>query len=181
MKILTRNSQKDKNTQIGLILHRDCPNTILYVYIRNSKRIGEWNKNKMHPHCNRWKYFILSLKSHCHRQCVLNRFWLCVIPWAVDLHSLLSMWFSRHEYWSGLPFSTPGDFPDPGIKPVSLASPLLAGEFFATVPPGIPYLYTPYHNFFMHSSIDRHWGCFCILAIEKKCYNEHWNEYIFSN
>ena len=37
---------------------------------------------------------------------------------------------SRQEYWSGLPFPTPGDLPDPDIKPESLVSPALAGEFF---------------------------------------------------
>ena len=37
--------------------------------------------------------------------------------------------FSRQEYWSGLPFLTPGDLPDPGIKPAFLASPVLAGRF----------------------------------------------------
>ena len=36
----------------------------------------------------------------------------------------------RQEYWSGLPFPTPGDLPHPGIKPTSLASPALAGRFF---------------------------------------------------
>ena len=36
--------------------------------------------------------------------------------------------FSRQEYWSGLPFPTPGDLPDPGIEPMSLASPALAGS-----------------------------------------------------
>ena len=40
------------------------------------------------------------------------------------------------EYWSGLPFPTPGDLPNPGIKPMSLASPALAGRFFITVSPG---------------------------------------------
>ena len=48
------------------------------------------------------------------------------------------MGFSRQEYWSGLPFPPPGDLPDPGIELVSLASPALAGVFFATVPPGKP-------------------------------------------
>ena len=38
----------------------------------------------------------------------------------------------------GLPFPTPGDLPDPGIKSTSLASPALAGRFFITVPPGKP-------------------------------------------
>ena len=44
----------------------------------------------------------------------------------------LSMGFSRQEYWSGLPGPPPGDLPDPGIKPTSLMSPALAGEFFPT-------------------------------------------------
>ena len=42
------------------------------------------------------------------------------------------MEFSRQEYWSGVPFPTPGDVLDPGIEPVSLASPALAGRFFTT-------------------------------------------------
>ena len=46
----------------------------------------------------------------------------------------LLMEFSRQQYWSGLPFSTPKDFPDPGIKPTSLASPALPGRFFTTGP-----------------------------------------------
>ena len=50
----------------------------------------------------------------------------------------LSMELSRQEYWSGLSFSSPEDHPDPGIEPVSPASPALAGRFFTTVPPGKP-------------------------------------------
>ena len=42
------------------------------------------------------------------------------------------MEFSRQEYWSGLPFPTPGHLPDLGIEPASLASPALAGGFFTT-------------------------------------------------
>ena len=42
------------------------------------------------------------------------------------------MGFSRQEYWSGLPFSPPGDFPNPGIESMSLASPALEGVFFTT-------------------------------------------------
>ena len=42
------------------------------------------------------------------------------------------MEFSRQEYWSGLPFPSLGDFPDPGIKSESLAFPALAGGFFTT-------------------------------------------------
>ena len=46
---------------------------------------------------------------------------------------LLSMVFSREEYWSGLPFSSPGDLPEPGIEPTS---PALADRCFTTEPPG---------------------------------------------
>ena len=48
----------------------------------------------------------------------------------------LSMEFSRQEYWSGLSFPTSGDLPNPGIEPMSLVSPALAGGFFTTEPPG---------------------------------------------
>ena len=52
-----------------------------------------------------------------------------VTPWTVAHQASLSMEFPRQEYWSGLPFSAPGDLPDPGIEPVSLLSPALAGGF----------------------------------------------------
>ena len=52
--------------------------------------------------------------------------------WTAVWQSPLSMGFSRQEYWSGLPFSPPGDLPNPGIEPVSLMSPALAGRFFTT-------------------------------------------------
>ena len=45
------------------------------------------------------------------------------------------MGFSRQEYWSGLPFPSPGDLPDAGMEPMS---PALAGGFFTTEPPGKP-------------------------------------------
>ena len=44
-------------------------------------------------------------------------------PWTAAHQAPLSMGFPRQEYWSGLPFPPPGDLPDPGIEPVSLASP----------------------------------------------------------
>ena len=44
----------------------------------------------------------------------------------------LSMRFPRQEYWSGVPFPTSGDLPDPGTKPVPLASPALVGGFFTS-------------------------------------------------
>ena len=44
------------------------------------------------------------------------------------------MGFPRQEYWNGLPFPSPGNLPDPGIKPTTLGSPALAGRLFATEP-----------------------------------------------
>ena len=55
----------------------------------------------------------------------------CPTLW--DPQASPSMGFSGQEYWSGLPFSSPEDLPDPGIKPTS---PALAGRFFTTEPPG---------------------------------------------
>ena len=66
--------------------------------------------------------------------CVLSHFShvrLSATLLTIACQAPLSMRFSRHEYWSGLPFPTPGDFPDPGIKLASLMSPALAG--------GVPY------------------------------------------
>ena len=51
----------------------------------------------------------------------LSRVRLFATPWTVAYQASPSMAFSRQEYWSGLPFPSPGDFPDPGIEPVSPA------------------------------------------------------------
>ena len=57
-------------------------------------------------------------------------------PWTVACQAPLSMGFSRLEYWSVLLFPTPGDHPDPGVKPVSPACPESVGRFFTTEPAG---------------------------------------------
>jgi len=54
----------------------------------------------------------------------------------MDTHQApLSIGFPRQEYWSGLPFLLPGDFPNPGIEPASPATPAQAGGFFTTGSP----------------------------------------------
>ena len=58
-----------------------------------------------------------------------------VTPWTVVCQAPLSMGFPRQEYWSGVPFPSPGDLPKPGIEPVS---PALAGGFFGTEASGKP-------------------------------------------
>ena len=52
--------------------------------------------------------------------------------WTVAHQIPLSVGFSRQEDWSGLPFPSPGDLPNPGFEPESLTSPALAGRFFTT-------------------------------------------------
>ena len=54
-------------------------------------------------------------------------------PWTEAPYALLSMGFSRQEYWSGLPFLSPGDLPDPGVEP---GSPALQADSLLPEPPG---------------------------------------------
>ena len=69
---------------------------------------------------------------------VLSHVCLFLIPWTVSHQAPLFMEFSRQEYWSGLPFPTPGDLPDSGMELASLAAPALVGRFVTTAPPGKP-------------------------------------------
>ena len=91
--------------------------------------------------------------------CVLSCFScvrLFMTPWTVAHQALLSMGFSKQEYWSGLLCPPPGDLPDPGIESVSLMSPALAGGFFLPqAPPGKFYPSLNYHFFlfFFHWKI----------------------------
>ena len=59
-----------------------------------------------------------------------------VTPQTVVCQAPLSVGFPRQEYWSELPFPSPGNLPDPWIGPMSLASPELAGGFSTTEPTG---------------------------------------------
>ena len=61
---------------------------------------------------------------------------LFLTPWTVTHQVPLSMGFPRQEYWSGLPFPSPEDLPNPGVEPTYPASPALADRFFTTEPPG---------------------------------------------
>ena len=65
----------------------------------------------------------------------LSRVWLFATPWTVVYQAPLSMGFSRQEYWNLLPFPSPGDLPDPGIKP---RSPSLQADSLPSERPGKP-------------------------------------------
>ena len=71
----------------------------------------------------------------CTRAQWLSRVLLFVIPWSVACQAPLSMEFPRQEYWSGLPFPSPGDLPNPGIEP---GSPALQADALPSEPPGKP-------------------------------------------
>ena len=68
----------------------------------------------------------------------VSRVRLFATPWTVAYQALPSMGFSWQEYWSGLPFPSPGDLPDPGIEP---GSPAFQADTLTSEPPGKP----PFH------------------------------------
>ena len=81
----------------------------------------------------------MQTEFECHLHCILlskvkslSHVRLFATPWTVAYQVPPSMKFSRQEYWSGLPFPSPGELPNPGIKPMSPVSPTLVGRFFAT-------------------------------------------------
>ena len=77
---------------------------------------------------------------------LLSRVRLFVTPWTVAHQAPLSVGFSRQEYWSGLPFPSPGDLPNPGIEP---RSPALQADALTSEPPGKPshhYLHYLHHS-----------------------------------
>ena len=96
----------------------------------------KWTKF-IHEQCLEWRLVhgkCSKCTCHCYG-CVLSHFSRVRLPatlWTVEHQTPLSMGFSRQEYWSGLLCPPPGDLPDPGIEPVSLMCPALAGGFFTT-------------------------------------------------
>ena len=69
------------------------------------------------------------------RSQLLNCVQFIVTPWIVAQQTPLSMGLLRWEYWNGLSFPPPEDFPNPGTEAMSPESPALAGGFFTTEPP----------------------------------------------
>ena len=76
----------------------------------------------------RRKYESLSMKVKS-----LSHVRLFATPWTVAYQASPSLGFSREEYWSGLPFPSPGDLPDPGIEP---GPPALEADALTSEPPG---------------------------------------------
>ena len=77
----------------------------------------------------------LEKSEQLNTKCSVAHVQILVTPWTVAYQAPPSMEFSRQEYWSGLPFPSPGDLPNPGIEP---RSPALQAEALPSEPPGKP-------------------------------------------
>ena len=80
-------------------------------------------------------YFEIGTSTQVSEVKLLSRVRLFATPWTVAHQASLSMGFSRQEYWSGVPFPSPGDLPNPGIEP---RSPALQADALTSEPPGKP-------------------------------------------
>ena len=140
------------------LLKFSCSVTILKISIQKVSRnvilnillpINYWINYNIATHGYTWKWkwkrYLLS----------------CVqpfgTPWTLALQAPLFIQFSRQEYWSGLPFPSPGDLPNPGIEP---GSPTLQADSLPSEPPGKPINYNIHHRWlsltvrFFYSKIE---------------------------
>ena len=112
--------------------------TLVDVFINKKGPILElltevsWEKVPWNPH-PAWSGSMQN-GMYVHAQS-LGHVRLFVTPQTIGCQAPLSMGFPRQESWSGLPFPSPGDLPDPRIKPTSFAPPALAGTFFTNCTP----------------------------------------------
>ena len=91
-----------------------------FLYLWSSSTVFFWTGEFLVSHfyffdCFLALFLVVSLVRS------LSHAWLFATPWTVAHQAPLSVGFSRQEYWSGLPFLSPGELPNPGIKPGSLA------------------------------------------------------------
>ena len=88
--------------------------------------------------------------------------WRFGIPGTVACQALLSIFF-RQEYWSGLLCPPPGDLPDPGIKPMSSASPAFQADSLLLSHWGSPHSSVGKYNWFVN--MENRWHCFVIKTV----------------
>ena len=92
-----------------------------------------------------------------------------VNPWIVPCQAPLSMGFPKQEYWSGLPFPSPGDLPNPGMEP---RSPALQADSLSSEPPGKPlnHHYLGPTRYMVAFVFFVYLACFLLTSSYSKCY-----------
>ena len=100
------------------------------LLLKSLQYLNYWHKTQTLKHI-----IILRILMIAKKVKLLSHVCLFVTPWTVAYKAPLSKGFSRQEYWSGLPFLSSGDLPDPGIKP---GSPTLQADALPSEPPGKP-------------------------------------------
>ena len=113
-----------------------CTSNILGIYLTNLSYLIVYSVLSYLL----WKHWRHGLHLRSFQVCTkskkvksLSRVWLFMTPWTVAYQAPQSTEFSRQEYWSGLPFPSPGDLPNPGIEP---GSPALQADTLLSEPPG---------------------------------------------
>ena len=101
----------------------------------------------------------------------LSRIWLFVTPWTVAYQAPPSMGFPKQEYWSGLPFSSPGDLPSQGIEP---GSPALQAHALPSEPPGksilMPHPGIKLRSLAVKAQSPNHWtSSSCCYSVIQSC------------
>ena len=89
----------------------------------------------------------------------LSRVQLFATPWTVTYQAPPSVGFSRQEHWSGLPFPSRGDLPDPGVEP---GSPALQADALTSEPPGFRYILLFFFHQFIMVFIRQDSYMFCV-------------------
>ena len=102
-------------------------------YVSMVKKIFEWNRKVQWYLLIKWIVFVL---LWWWKVKLLSHVWLFVTPCTVAYQAPPSMGFSRQEYWSGVPFPSPGDLPNSGIQPWS---PTLQADALTSELPGKPW------------------------------------------
>ena len=149
-----------KNIALSLLLLNEN-NVVPYVCIKSSERLKVlWDRSFFLPPEDILGSYASNILKLTICPCVSLHGWslscaqLFVTLWTVAHQAPLPTGFSRQEYWSGLPFSFPGDLPNLGIEPASPEAPALAGKFFTTEPPGTLLAISNYMMLWTHHTIS---------------------------
>ena len=166
-----QSSGKDERTNRILKLSLPWPNVLLLIFVCMffnflAALSGMWNLSSLTRDqtcvlCNgkwKWKWSRVQLFS---------------TPWTITYQALLSMGSSRQEYWSGLPFPSPGDILDPSSKP---GSPTLQADTLPSEPPGKPEMKVQSLNHWTTSELSLVLLTTCSMRLGKcKLYrSSHW-------